>query len=209
MGAKEDDDIKFTFTFYGLSCSYFRMVLLLGAIDEQSKEETFEGESVTHQLTATGLSWFLRSSRSRWANSWLKSKWTIKGFWCALRCSGYFFLPPYTTSLLYYHGSFFGLSSSFSLGVRSFELPLLQPFISKCGLSSSSDMRERASFEIWPSKAWAGRSVEPNLLHTTTSFAFLFRPPCLGWLKFRKTKVSSFYAATTAVLRHYECRVVL
>ena len=27
------------------------MVLLLGAIDEQSKEETFEGESVTHQLT--------------------------------------------------------------------------------------------------------------------------------------------------------------
>ena len=109
-----------------------------------------------------------------------------KGLWCALRCSGYFFLPPYTTSSLYYHGSFFGLSSSFSLGVRSFELPLLQPFISKCGLSSSSDMRERASFEIWPSKAWAGRSVEPNLLHANTSFAFLYRPPWLGWLKFRK-----------------------
>lgn len=33
------------------------MVLLLGAIDEQSKEETFEGESVTHQLTAAGFSW--------------------------------------------------------------------------------------------------------------------------------------------------------
>ena len=30
------------------------MVLLLGAIDEQSKEETFEGERVTHQLTAAG-----------------------------------------------------------------------------------------------------------------------------------------------------------
>ena len=58
------------------------MVLLLGAIDEQTKEETFEGESVTHQLTAAEFSWFLRSSsqRSRWANSWLKSKWTIKGF---------------------------------------------------------------------------------------------------------------------------------
>ena len=53
MGGKEDDDIKFTFTFYGLSCSQFRMVLLLGAIDEQSKEETFEGESVT-QITHGG-----------------------------------------------------------------------------------------------------------------------------------------------------------